>query len=168
MSEVGEVPIQEQEHPQVDLVKHVIGEVLTRTYKDTSRGYTEAYDRVRNALPEGTLPRTVIDRLDGAVQAGAIGMGAWAQAKDLTWSIAKLALHVHPLAAIALHFIPGSILSAPERIGMHVESKAAEFIARRVYGGANRQDAIVEGITNGFGKGTPETNKVFVGQGKPS
>jgi hypothetical protein len=26
----------------------------------------------------------------------------------------------------------------------------------------------MEGITNGFGKAPPETNKVFVGRGKPS
>ncbi len=168
MNEVGEMPIPEQEHPEVDHVKHVVGEVLTRTYKDTSRGYMEAYNRVRKALPEGTLPRNIIDRLDGAAKAGAFGMGVVAQGKDFAWSITKLALNVHPLAAIALHFIPGSIMSAPERAVIHLESKAAEFIARRVYGGANRKDAIVEGITNGFGKAPPETNKVFFGRGKPS
>lgn len=168
MGEVGEMPIPKEEHPEVDHVKHVIGEVLTRTYKDTSREYMEAYDRVQNALPKESLPRSIVDRLDGVARVGAAVGGATAQVKDYVWSITRLFLHVHPALGLVLHLVPGDIFSIPDRAGIRIGSEAAKFIAHRVYGGANRQDAIVEGITNGFIPETPETKKVFVGRGKPS
>lgn len=168
MSEIGEVPIPEEQHPEVDVVKHVIVETLAGTYEKTSKEYRDGFNRVRNALPKKSLPRSIVDRLDGVARVGAAVGGATAQVKDYAWSITRLFLHVHPALGFVLHLVPGDIFSIPDRAGIRIGSEAAKFIAHRVYGGANRQDAIVEGITNGFGKAPPETNKVFFGRGKPS